>query len=626
MVTSPYNNQTYWRRNIAALEQCEPELPRQLKCLPASERFVEARSADGSPLLGIVMGTGQTAALCHSEKPRLEAEQWIKNLGEGFHKNAHVLLLGFGAGYYPMALFEQSDNDTLIWIVEPDIELFAAALHVMDFTRLLLASRVRFAVGLPEEQVARLLFSGSTCHRMRGQGIQMALSNVAKGLYAGYIQQLSAAINLAIQTESLKFKTSEIQGKTILSNVMQNLRFMLQGAPFNRLHSAAAGVPAFIIAPGPSLQDALPIIAAYRDKALWIAVDTAHPILRQKGISSDLVVSLDFTELNARHFESIENDETILLAFPGIDPSISERYQGRTFFYDHCGTVDFALGATQILRSLDGFGAVGGLVSYGSTAHIAMHAARMMGCSPIILIGNDLAFPDDKWYSDGAMQNKLDQPERETEPLLSVMSNDGGTVQTSGLYNLYLDTFSELIKGCAAPVFNTSPRGANIEGASYMNLNAVLSHYCMHIVDASFLASNLKPDLGYKHLCLCNDLKILSEACRRANRGLNRLIEQLNEISPATATFRRDMIQLMKSFFKLLKEEETSFSLCTTLCSRSTLLVLGQGGPSSLFGGDSTQANQEAYQRCSDFLNDMQKAMKMNGKSFHETLRQLNHR
>ncbi len=623
MVTSPYNNQTYWRRNLEALEQREPELARQLKCLPASQRFVESRAVDGSPLLGIVLESGQMAALCHTEKPRLEAEQWIRNLGEGFHRNAHVLLLGFGAGYYPMALFELSDNDTSIWIVEPDIDLFAAALHVMDFTKLISASRVRFAVRLPEEQVARLLFSGSNCHRMRGQGIQMALSNVAKGLYAGYIQQLSSAINLSIQTEALKFKTTEIQGKTILSNVLTNLRFMLQGAPFNRLHSAAVGVPAFIIAPGPSLQDALPQITAYRDRALWITIDTAHPILLNNGVSSDLVVSLDFTELNARHFETIENDKTILLAFPGIDPSISERYRGRTFFYDHCGAVNFAPGATQILRSLDGFGSVGGLVSYGSTAHIAMHAARMMGCSPIILIGNDLAFPDEKWYSDGAMQNKLDQPERESELLLSVTSNNDGIVQTSGLYKHYLDTFTELIKGCAAPVYNTSLKGARIEGAPYVDINDILTQYCKYTVDAAFLASSLKPDLGYKHLSLCNDLKILSEACQRANRGFNRLMEQLNEINPAATSFRNDMIKLMKSFFKMLKDEEKAFNLCTTLCSRSTLLILGQGGPSSLFGGDSAQVNQEAYQRCSDFFNDMQRAMKMNGKLFNETALQL---
>ncbi|MBN2328767.1 MAG: motility associated factor glycosyltransferase family protein [Candidatus Omnitrophica bacterium] len=601
-----------WRRNLQALERRDPSLAKRIYEAPLSDRYVTAWAADGSLIIGKVLENGQSIALCHVAHPREEAEQWAMNLGEAMRQNAHVLLLSFGAGHHPLALFRLSDAGTFIWIVEPDPALIKLAFHGMDFTDLIQSKRVQFAVGLPEHEVARLLFTGPGGNRMKASGIRLASTGVARQVNAGYLEGLKQAIQEAIQMERLKFKTSEAQGVAILQNVLANLPAVLRGAPWKRLIGAAPGVPAVVIAPGPSLEEAIPQLAFVRRRVLFFAVDTAHRILHQKGIKSDFVVSLDFTELNTRHFETIQRDEAMLLAFPGVHPAIPQKYESRTFFFNHAGSIDMAPGAGPLLASLHSLGGLGELASYGSTAHIAVHAARMMGCSPIILVGSDLSFPDEKWYAQGAMQNELHQPDRENETLLEVEANDGGTVRTSGLYKYYLDAFGDLIRGCAAPVVNTSPKGARIGGAQWMPLPEALSKFVRRSLDLSFLAKRLRPNLEEKRESLIDELKTLASNCEKSAEKLQAILDHLQSLNASSPALRQEVLASMKTFSKVLNEQPVVFNLCLPLCSRSTLAFLGGSQGAS---GNPTASNQTAYDRCRDFLQDILNALNLNAQS-----------
>lgn len=623
MVNSIVFDPTLWKRNRQALERREPELTRRLDLTPLPTRLIAAPADDGSPVLGVVMDDGQSVALCHTKQPLREADQWALNLGEETRRSPLVLLLGFGAGYHPISLFRRINAESWICIVEPDAALMKAALHLNDYSALIESPRVRFIVGMSEKETASLLLTGLLGNRMRAHGARMAFTGVSRQLYADYIQRLSAAIKEAIQMEGLKLRTSETQGEAILRNIAGNLPYILRGAPWKRLLGAAPGVPALVIAPGPSLEESLPLLSSVRSRAIFFAVDTSHRILHRRGIVSDFVVSLDFTELNARHFDPIQQDSAALVAFPGVHPSISARYVGRTFFYDHSGSADYGPGATQLVKSLESLGGLGTLISYGSTAHIAVHAASAMGCSPIILIGNDLSFPNSRWYAAGAMQNEISQPERETEPLLTVATNDGKTVQTSGLYKYYLDTFADLIRGVAAPVTNASLHGARIQGAPYAPLSETLPAFCVRDVDVSFLDRALKPNLESRRQPLIAELNVLAESYKNCRRRLCGLSSQLQSANPSAAAFPRDMVRIMKSFSIFLGEEKKTIDPALSLCSRSTMTILGGIGQSSLLGGNDPKMNQQVLDQCAGFFHDLEKSLQINADCLQETAAKL---
>ncbi|MFB3787917.1 MAG: motility associated factor glycosyltransferase family protein [bacterium] len=615
----------FWQRNLDALQRRDPGLAR---CLSASDlslcRFAAGRARDGSPVLGMLLESGKSAAFDPMNTPGPNAEDWVARLGDDFLNNAHVLLFGFGSGYHPLYLFRLSDAQTYIWIVEPDPALLKAAFHLMDFTSLILSPRVRFVVGLREDETARLLFTEPGGHRTRAQGIRLAYTGTAKALYADRIQRLAQAIEEILRVEGLKFKTSEIQGEIILRNLLANLPQVLRGAPWLRLLGAAPGAPALVISPGPSLEAALPSIARARDNALVIAVDTAYRILRRHGLASDIVVSLDFTELNARHFDAIELDDAVLLAFPGVHSSIPARFPSRTFFYDHAGTAAYGPGATPLLKTFTCLGRLGDLVSYGSTAHAAYHAARMMGCSPIILIGNDLGFPGAKQYAPGAMQTEFPAPMDVDDSLATVPANDGQAISTSGLYKFYLDGFSELIQATGGEVINTAPHGAVIPGCRFMPLeDALARHVRQQMIDRSFLRDALRPTLEAKRGPLILELGELAGECGEARMHLRGLEERLNTLDPAAPTFRQELIQTLKSFAEILRQSPRAVSLSLTLCARSTHGMLGQLNQGSFFGGDTPAMNLQARGRCQAFFQDLERGMEIHQHAFTRAAAEL---
>ncbi|MEW6235682.1 MAG: 6-hydroxymethylpterin diphosphokinase MptE-like protein [Candidatus Omnitrophota bacterium] len=607
-----------WARNLAALRQRDPELAARLEATPDESRFLAARAEDGSPLLCIKQMKKTWWALNHDKTPRQEAEQWARELGEPFLRRSHALLLGFAAGYHALSLFRLSGKDTHIWIVEPDTALFQAALRLMDFTPLILSPRVNFAVGLPEKTAAEKLFQGASGHRMRANGVQIAAPAISRFLYTAYLDKLADAISELLQLEILKFKTSEIQGERILDNMLANLPRILHGAPWQRLDHSAPNVPALVIAAGPSLDEAVEVIAAARDRALVIAVDTAHRILWRRGVQADLVVSLDFTELNARHFDGVEGDDSLLAAYPGVDPRITERYAGRTFFFDHAGDVRYETSASSFLQALTRLGPLGRLISYGSTAHAAYHAARAMGANPVILIGHDLSFPHAKWYADGAMQNEMDQPEREREELLEVPANDGAKVKTSGLYKTYLDSFALLIRAAGGDAINTSPHGAKIEGCVWMNLDEAMNRLPREKMDKAFLRRALLPSLENQRQDVARELSDLAESCRQARGELRRLHRKLQDLHPGDPTFRTETIRLMKLFVALAEKENRAMNLCSSLCSRSTLAMMGQLGSSSVFGGESREHNQDAQERLGHLFEDFERALRIHAERLEQ--------
>jgi hypothetical protein len=523
-------------------------------------------------------------------------------LATEFKENANVLLLGFGTGYHPRAFFEASNAQTQIWVAEPNLVLFKTALHAMDVSNLLASDRVHLLVGRSEKDTASLLFRGPASYRTLAQGIRLAMPVYAQHLYAEYIQRLTHEINETMQLHKLRFNTSEQQGEQVTRHCLANLPAVLNSTPVLNLLSAFPGCPALVVAPGPSLQEQLPGIAACQDRVILIAVDTAHRILLHHDIQADFVVALDFTDLNAKHFDGIHDTTTHLVAFPGIHPAIVEKYNRRTFFFDHSSSTDGKPGATPLLKLLRTLPPLGDVISYGSTAHAAYHLARLMGCSPIVLVGNDLSFPHDRQYSPGAMQNDLKKTENDEMPSIEIPANDGRTVKTIGLYKIYLDTFGELIQGTGGTVCNTSPHGAQIANASYRPWEEVQSTFPSSYIDKRGISKRI----------LIEEIKALMHDCRSARKELQKIIAKLNRLSPTAASFQRDMLDILKQFMELMQRRERPLAISTPLCSRSTVAFIGQLGNVGIVGGKTPEENQIARQRCQDFFEDIAKAFKTN--------------
>ena len=180
-----------------------------------------------------------------------------------------------------------------------------------------------------------------------------------------------------------------------LVNTLRNLPALVAGHDVRSLTDAYRGIPAVIAAAGPSLDAVIDDLSAATGRALLIAVDTALRPLLTRGLEPQIVVGLDPSELNARHFHGLPDcPDTWLVAESALDPSATSRFAGRTFWFrvarHHPWPWYHEIGID-----------VGFLEVWGSVVTAAFQVAMLAGCEPIVLVGADLSFTGGHPYCRG---------------------------------------------------------------------------------------------------------------------------------------------------------------------------------------------------------------------------------
>lgn len=182
-----------------------------------------------------------------------------------------------------------------------------------------------------------------------------------------------------------------------LLNTLTNLRHLVESRDVAELFGAFAGVPAFVLAAGPSLNRNLEELRPHRDRALVVAVDTAlRPSLAQ-GVEPDLVVGVDPGEANLRHL-SVGGAplRTHLVAEPSLAPGSFDAFAGRVFTFRVARHHPWPwLQEHGIDRAQ--------LLAWGSVLTTALDLTVRLGCNPVVLFGADFAYTDGQPYCRGTV-------------------------------------------------------------------------------------------------------------------------------------------------------------------------------------------------------------------------------
>ncbi len=180
-----------------------------------------------------------------------------------------------------------------------------------------------------------------------------------------------------------------------LLNTLRNLPTIVAEGDASTLVELFPGRPALLLAAGPSLDANLSAIAAHRAQAVLIAVDTALRPLMAAGVSPDLVVALDPSDVNASHLVDLPAcPRTWLVAEGSLDPQAFRHFAGRTHVFR---VADHHPWPWLRRIGLDRHP----LRAWGSVLTTAFDLALQMGCDPIVFAGADLAFTDGRPYARG---------------------------------------------------------------------------------------------------------------------------------------------------------------------------------------------------------------------------------
>ncbi len=500
-------NSEIFNRNMKVLEEKYPGLAEQIKKNRIDgNRYKVVQSQTGEPNI-LVADHNNFIMLYDNTSPFEYCKKYFEGLNISYAPI--VMFLGFGLGYH-LHMFTRLYADKLmakrIIIFEEDINFFHLAMGMIDLHQFIAHPNIHFFVGEAP---------GDASPRLRKE--ILTETGIPSQLRSAKIIPLPAHIMLndPYYRETLEMTRKAFRQLMILAgndptdafigmdNLLSNIMHIIQNPGINLLQNKFKGMPAVTVAAGPSLEKNMHLLRDLRDRALIISCDASFLPLMKRNIRPHMVVSLERTDGTEYFFESVPDFEGVYLAIcPLVRPRAFDSYNGKKII------------VYRTFSHFDWFHLDKGALSIGpAVSNMAFKIAEYLGCDPIIMIGQDLAFAED-----GDTHVK-DMPFGERDEyyhtsVLEVEGNDGRPVKTSRAWEIFKVHHEEDISYYPGLCINATEGGAKIRGANVMPFHEAIEKYCNR---------NFSPEAIISESL--SDFQINADVCKELQSQLDRSVD-----------------------------------------------------------------------------------------------------
>jgi hypothetical protein len=319
------------------------------------------------------------------------------------------------------------------------------------------------------------------------RGFELFIPNPYRHLYPEITARLEAEANNYRNRRQVNKNTLKRFAHRWVGNLLVNFHFTDQSMGIGRFLRAYSGMPALLLAGGPSLSKILPSLAELRLRMIVVAVDTAYAACRRHHVEPDFVVAVDPQYWNTKHIErittsSLKSEPAILISEPSTHPRTFRLLSNPAVFSQSL----FPLG--QYLES--GFESRIPLGSGGSVATTAWDFIRVIGCSQAYVAGLDMGFPESQTHFKGsyfeqsmAYSGKRLKPAEQASAMylhsgqLSYHPNyRDGKVLSDRRMDVYCSWFEhQLATRAELTTFTLYPDGRKIEGIRTASIQEVIN-------------------------------------------------------------------------------------------------------------------------------------------------------
>ncbi len=385
-----------------------------------------------------------------------------------------VIVLGFGLGYGAEAARARFPDLPLL-VVEPNVDVFRAALSGRDLSLLLSDRNIVFHVGGSPDSLAPLLESLPLA-KPGFLRLRPALENDPTAYRAA-----EEVVRSWLLRRDINVNTLNRFGRLWVRNLARNMRSFLECPGVAALTGLFNGIPALVIAGGPSLDAISHLLRELRQRFLVVSVNTPLKPCMEAGVEPDFTVVVDPQYWASRYLDWTTSVHGVLVVEPSANPRIFRRPDASFFL---CSSL-FPLGETLEAA----VGEKGKLGAGGSVATSAWDLARLLGANPVYTAGLDLGFPgmrthcrgvyaEELWFSASSRCAPLEGNSfrfLHDIGLFSVRSTSGGTTPTDRRMLLYKWWFeNQLVIRPEIKSFTLSPDGAAVQGMPLATLEEVL--------------------------------------------------------------------------------------------------------------------------------------------------------
>lgn len=524
------------------------------------EWFQSIKSFTGEDNFVVKRGSEVNAAYA-MENPLADIKNSFDKID--LHKEHVSIIIGFGLGYSTEYIMKNMEENHHVCVIEPVPYFIKLALQRFDYSEYIEKKKLFICPGIDDIRFVLSLLEN-----------ELVITNWYLRL-ENYVRCCPEYTEIAIFTpdliSSLRCNTGTVHGAghKIADNDIECLPYVIRHRGVNELRDLFKGKSAVLVSTGPSLGKNIHILKERQDEVIIIAVGQALRPLLAFGIRPDFICTVDYGDVNMGHFKGIMNSDVPMVCINRTYSPLIREYQGWKFIVA-TPNPGFENTAVGILKD-KGYISMGGSVS-----HLCLGFAVLLGCDPIILIGQDLAYSEkDKLshfnqadeagtleFKDGQINWKVTDKRSSLHgenithsmgKLINVDGYFGEPVKTNIGLASFITAFESIIKNeidASKIIINATQGGARIKGTIQKVLPEAIDKYSKGKIDKNKL---IEPFLSYADNAdklvdtsipfLKKDIEILNEIIKTSKKA----IEYADKILKAkTETRMKRVMELNK--------------------------------------------------------------------------------
>lgn len=417
---------------------------------------------------------GKTVYLHSSYNPLREAESIIDSYTATITLHKHVIFYGVGLGYH-IDEFVKRYPDIYFTIYEPVPEVFSCYLSRKSLNDFSLKKILNIFVGQSQDSVTA--FNQHFDKIIKENPLIIALpsyQNVFAEKYNNFLSELKLHMLYKKINCTTYFKFEKIW----MINLLKNFPVTLNTPNIYREKKLYfENKPAVIVSAGPSLEDEIENLRHIKEEGLAYIFSAGSAIntLLDHNIQPHAVFSVDGNTTNIKVYEKVirQNITTIPMVFTnGTNFETLELYPGQKL---SAFSVDDYL-INYYLHSEDEV-VSDRLQPAGSVSIMSLQLLDKLGVSPIILVGQNLAYRDKQYYASGIKYYNTFLSEEQIKTARTVEDVYGNLIYTNEQFDVYRDQLEKYLKiSSDCKTINTTKGGAKIEGTQFCPLEEVIEN------------------------------------------------------------------------------------------------------------------------------------------------------
>lgn len=417
-------------------------------------------------------------------------QKWISQFNEIKFKQIFVI---YGVSNFSCikALSEKIDKSNIIMVYEPNLEIFIKAISIKDITEIISNDNILISARGGNDQLFEefLLFilNYSNINNFKC----LCMLNYEK-LYGDIWNEMLEAIKnryrSVIAGKKFKIECSDELIENYLSgceDAIEQSSLNILGEEFRKKDNIG-DMPVVIVSAGPSLNKNVKDLKELEDKVFIIAVDTALKTLLNNDIVPDLAVTIDphkdLILFAHKYFKDIP-----IITYGGGNKGLKYMHSGKRFYFD------FPYAYMSYMYEKIKKEKMQATETGGSVANNAFSVAMILGFKKIILIGQDLSYPDKKGHVMEAYEGAEENIDEFSKQYFEVEDVYGNMVLTESSMDVYRRWFeTEIVRYPLLEVIDATEGGAKIKGTEIMTLKEAIQRECKIKPDKSFIS-----EIGY---------------------------------------------------------------------------------------------------------------------------------